>query len=277
MPALVDVAALLPIGLIVDRGYPGYELPIVDRAGLGAAAEIPPFLANYIAFMRAREKAGGKAARFKVGASDQFAPFDIRNLAANGVVWTGKGNETRALFPPLDSLSPADIPEENAWSAAIRLRLGQFGYFAAGDLTTNDFDGTLPWRNVETPAAQACGPVSVAVAAHHGMFDATSADVVRALKPRIWVVPSWHSAHPSMDTMERMFSTRLYPGPRDIFATGLTQANITVNRRLTDRFAGRAGHVVIRVEPGGARYRVAVTDNTDEGDRVTGLFGPFDS
>ncbi|MGH1557016.1 hypothetical protein ACRAWD_02820 [Caulobacter segnis] len=46
--------------------------------------------------------------------------------------------------------------------------------------------GTLPWRDVETPAAQAAGGSrgAVAVAAHHGMFDATGADVVRAVESR---------------------------------------------------------------------------------------------
>ncbi len=276
LTGIADVAAQLPIGLIVDRAYPGYDLPMVDRAGAGPAP-VAPFLANYIAFIRDRVAKGGRVERFHVGAADQFKPFDIRNLAANGQVWTGEGTKVRAVFPPMAKLRAADLPEENVWSAAIRLRMGRFGYFTAGDLTTNDFDGGLPWRNVETPAARACGPVSVAVAAHHGMFDATSADVVRALRPRTWIVPSWHSAHPSMDTMERMFSTRLYPGPRDLFATGVTAANLTVNRRLIERFASSAGHVVVRVEPGGARYWVMVTDNTDEADRIKAVFGPFDS
>jgi len=73
----------------------------------------------------------------------------------------------------------------------------------AGDLTSNTFDGATPWRDVETPAAQATGPVEVAVAPHHGMFDATGADAVRALRPRVWVILAWRAAHPNMATLER--------------------------------------------------------------------------
>jgi glyoxylase-like metal-dependent hydrolase (beta-lactamase superfamily II) len=272
-----DVAALLPIGLLVDRGYPDYAFP---RGGDA------PFARNYVAFVRERTRTGGRVERFRVGADDQFVlrrdpaafpAFDIRNLAANGEVWTGRGTETHHLFPPIEILAKDDIPDENACSAAIRLRYGAFAYFAAGDLTSNSFDGALPWRDVETPAAQVAGPVDVAVAAHHGMFDATGPVVVRALKPRAWIVQGWHAAHPSPDALERMFSQRLYPGPRDVFATGLSPANELAHKWLTDRLTAREGHVVVRVAPGGGSYRVVVTDNRDEADRVLSISGPWRS
>jgi beta-lactamase superfamily II metal-dependent hydrolase len=265
---LYDVAPLLRIGVLVDRAYPDYAYPTALDA---------PFAKAYVAFVRERVRTGGRAERFRVGSADQLKlpGADVRNLAANGEVWTGHGTETRRLFPSIDGLPKDDIPDENACSAALRLRYGAFGYFAAGDLTTNSFDGTLPWRDVETPAAQAAGQVDVAVAAHHGMFDATGADVVRALKPRAWIIPGWHVAHPSTDALERMLSPRLYPGPRDVFATGLSPANELAHKWLTDRLTSRGGHVVVRVAPGGASYRVVVTDNRDEGDRVMSRSGPW--
>ncbi|MET3667642.1 MBL fold metallo-hydrolase [Caulobacter sp. 1776] len=263
-----DVAASLPIGLLVDRGYPDYAYPKPWDA---------PFARNYVAFVRERIRAGGGVERFRVGAADQFALPDVelRNLAANGEVWTGRGTETRRLFPPIASLAKDDLPDENACSTAIRLRYGAFGYFAAGDLTSHDFYGALPWRDVETPAAEAAGPVDVAVAAHHGMFDATGAAVVRALRPRAWIIQGWHAAHPSTDALERMLSTRLYPGPRDVFAAGLSAANELAHKWLTDRLAARQGHLVVRVAPGGERYRIVVTDNRDEADRVLSIWGPW--
>lgn len=265
---LYDVAQALPIGKLVDRAWPDYAYPKPSDA---------PFLKAYIAFVRERIQAGGKVERFKVGAADQLTlpGAEIRNLAANGEVWTGRGTETRRLFPAIDTLTKDDVPDENACSAAIRLRYGAFGYFAAGDLTSQSFDGALPWRDVETPAAQAAGPVDVAVAAHHGMFDATGADVVRALKPRAWIIPAWHVAHPSSDVLERMLSQRLYPGPRDVFATGLSPANEMAHKWLTDRLAAREGHIVARVAPGGGSYRIVVTDNKDEADIVRSISGPL--
>lgn len=259
-----DVAALLPIGLLVDRAYPDYAFPRPWDT---------PFARNYVAFVRDRVRAGGRVARFRVGAADQLAlpGAEIRNLAANGEIWTGEGIETRRLFPSIDLLPAADVPDENACSAAIRLRYGAFGYFAAGDLTSHSFDGALPWRDVETPAAQAAGPVDVAVAAHHGMFDATGPEVVRALRPRAWIIQGWHAAHPSTDALERMLSPRLYPGPRDVFATGLSPANALAHQWLTDRMAARGGHIVVRVATEGGNYRVVVTDNRDEADRVLSI------
>jgi len=265
---LGDVAQALPIGKLVDRAFPDYAYPKPSDA---------PFMKAYAAFVRERIQAGGKVERFRVGAADQLTlpGAEVRNLAANGEVWTGRGSETRHLFPAIDMLAKEDIPDENACSAAIRLRYGAFGYFAAGDLTSNSFDGALPWRDVETPAAQAAGPVDVAIAAHHGMFDATGADVVRTLRPRAWIIPAWHAAHPSPDALERMLSQRLYPGPRDVFATGLSPANELAHKWLTDRLTARGGHVVVRVAPGGSSYRVVVTDNRDEGDRVLMARGPW--
>ena len=85
---------------------------------------------------------------------------------------------------------------------------------------------------------------------------------------RAWLIQGWHSAHPAMSTLKRLFSPRLYPGPREVFVTGLSPANELANQRLTDRMSSRSGHVIIRVAPGGGTYTVVVTDNTDEADRV---------
>lgn len=220
----------------------------------------------------------GSSLMIDAGASDTPPPasLDIRpNADRRPGEWIGR--YARRLFPPLETLAKDDLPDENACSAAIRLRYGAFGYFAAGDLTSQSFDGTLPWRDVETPTAQVAGPVDVAVAAHHGMFDATGADVARALKPRAWIIQGWHVAHPSPDALERMLSPRLYPGPRDVFATGLSPANALAHKWLTDRLASREGHVIIRVAPGGASYRVVITDHRDEADRVVAAWGSWAS
>ena len=52
---LYDVAAVLPIGLLVDRDYPDYAYPEPQHA---------PFAKAYIAFVRERVRAGGRVERF---------------------------------------------------------------------------------------------------------------------------------------------------------------------------------------------------------------------
>jgi hypothetical protein len=58
---------------------------------------------------------------------------------------------------------------------------------------------------------------------------------------------------------------------------GLSQANSLVNERLTKRLSSVSGHVIVRVSPGGGVYRVVVTDNSDELDRVVEVFGRYES
>ena len=69
--------------------------------------------------------------RFKPGSSTQivlrrdaaqYPAFEIRNIIANGEMWTGSGEATRQLFPALDTLAPADRPNENMCSLGFRLR-----------------------------------------------------------------------------------------------------------------------------------------------------------
>jgi hypothetical protein len=74
-----------------------------------------------------------------------------------------------------------------------------------------------------------------------------------------------------------MFSDRLYPGPRDIFATNMLDANRLVIGPLLDRLKSAQGHIVIRVEPGGATFRVIVLDDAAETYRVKTVHGPYQS
>lgn len=78
--------------------------------------------------------------------------------------------------------------------------------------------------------------------------------MVRTLRPRIWVISSWHIVNPDMLQLERMFSKRLYPGPRDVYATTVMPENLLANERLTKRLRSNDGHVVVRVMRGGSVF-----------------------
>lgn len=277
LTGVTDVAERMEIGTLVDRAWPDYDGPIPPTA---------PFLANYLAFVRARAAGGGRVERFGVGRDDQFggrpgsAPaqaFGVRNLAANGAVWSGEGTCSASRFPPADTLPPADLPNENMLSTAVLVHSGPFRYFTGGDLTSYTFDGAQPWRDVLGAAARVAGPVDVATADHHGMFDGLSAEVVRTLRPRAWVIPTWHIAHPDMLQLERMLSQRLYPGPREVYATDVMPANRLMNGRLMRQLRSVDGHVIVRVAPGGQSFTVVVTDPSDERDTIRSVDGPHRS
>jgi len=277
LTGVMDVDAQVPIGKLIDRGFPYYNYPAPIEA---------PFALNYLEYVNSRATRGQACERARVGSASQirlirqpgkYPDFAIRNLAANGEVWTGVENGTRHLFPALETLEKRNYPTENMCSIAIRLSYGKFHYFTGGDLPSDTEDGEEPWRDIETPVARASGPVDVAVANHHAYFDAVGPDFVRLLRPRVFVIPTWYVAHPSILPLRRMLSQRLYKGERDIFATNVMAANKLVNNQFMSKLKSLEGHVVVRVAPGGGEFRVIVCDNADDSDRVKAVFGPYRS
>lgn len=88
-------------------------------------------------------------------------------------------------------------------------------------------------------------------------------------------VPSWAPSHPAPDVLKRMVNSRLPPAERYLFATDLREAARIVIGQRANALAGPPGHIVVRVEPGGERYWVAVVSNTDERDVVLAVKGHF--
>jgi hypothetical protein len=146
-----DVAGIVPILRFVDHAWPDYTYPVPAEAD---------FQKNYRAFLQAQIRTGRRVERFRPGSNDQFAlqhksagypGFEIRNLIANGEVWTGKGEQTRKLFPELSTLKPAAYPAENPCFCAIRLSYGEFGYYTGGDLTNDTNYGRDPCPTPHLP------------------------------------------------------------------------------------------------------------------------------
>ena len=278
MNAMVDVAARVPIRRMFDRGWPDYGYPAPDHPELRS-----PAMLRYREFLA---KGTTTVERLHPGRHDQivlvkdarsYPQFEVRAVAANGEVWTGTGTETRPQFPSLDGVPREDGPTENMCSLALRLRYGAFDYFSGGDLPGNPRPGYPAWQDVETPVARAVGPVDVALLDHHGNRDSTNAFLVSTLRPRVWIIPVWSADHPGHDVLDRMYSTRLYPGPRDVFATNMLEANRLVIGPLLDRLLSAQGHIVVRVAPGGASYQVIILDDAVESYAVKAVQGPYAS
>jgi beta-lactamase superfamily II metal-dependent hydrolase len=271
---LTDVAEVIKIDTIIDRNYPDYNYPVPHTDAQDK---------NYQAFGKSFLQRGGKIERIVPGSAgqikltqnaNQFPTFSVRNLAANGEVWTGAGEETRKHFPPLSSLSPKDYPTENKCSLAIRLAYGKFRYFSAGDMDHEIEYGHLPWGDIEAIVARASGPVDIAVADHHGWADACGPDWVRALRAKVYVINAWDSAHPTIVSLSNMLSTELYPGARMVFATAMKPENVIATRRIAE-LASQNGHVIFRVAAGGDSYEIFVRDSSREFGKIVAHFGPF--
>jgi hypothetical protein len=275
LTGLMDVDARIRIAKLIDRGFPEYDYP---------AAQQGPVAMNYLAYVRARQRMGEACERFQPGRADQirlvrgpgrYSDFKMRNLAANGEVWTGSGQYTRRCFPDLRHLIKENFPTENTCSAAIRISYGAFDYYTGGDLTCDTEETGEPWRDVETEVARAAGRVAVAVANHHAYFDAVGPNFVRLLRPRVFIAPAWYVAHPSIQPLRRMLSQQLYKGDRDVYATNVMAANRIVNNQYISKVKSLEGRIIVRVPSGGREFRVVICDNEDDSNRVKAVFGPY--
>jgi hypothetical protein len=270
-----DVAEAIHVNEMLDRGWPDYAYPTSPK---------DPTSLNYIALARSMAKRGTIMQRARAGSLEQLAlrhdasgypNFNTRILSVNGDVWTGFGEGAKPMFPPPGKLSDTLLPSENMCCVSLRIQYGAFRYYSGGDLTCETEYGRLPWRDIETPVANSAGPVSVAVANHHGYFDACGPAMVRALRPRAWVLPTWHVSHPAMNVMANIFSAELYPGDRSVFAVGMTQEALLTTERFSSCLSSSEGHVVIRVPPSGHEFTVHVVNARDELGVLIKSFGPF--
>ena len=276
LTGVTRVAEDLKIGKLLDRGFPTYNDTVqVDY----------PHMKNYLAFVKCQtEKHGLTIERFLPGRNDQvvlcrepkkYPQFELRNVAANGEIWTGQGTATEHRMPSLDTIPRKQWPDENVFSIAFRLRYGNFRFFSGGDLP-----GIRPkqpaWYDMETPVAKVVGPVDAAILDHHGYLDSMNEFFVSTLRARVWTISVWDRHHPTPGVWERLQSEKLYPGPRDVFATDV---HPEAREAIPDisRIASDHGHIVLRVSPGGGEYRVVIVDDTSESHRVTKVFGPFKS
>lgn len=277
LTGITDVGERARIGKMLDRGWPDYDFPrpLTDA-----------MMQNYRAFLKWQvEHNGMEVERLQPGRNDQIvltrAPteypnFEVRNIAANGEIWTGVGTETRSRFPRgWEQLPDADQPTENMCSMAIRVSYGPFDYYTGGDMPGIPDEGAPSWHDIETPVAQAVGPVEVALLNHHGYLDSTNAFFVSALRPRTIIIPVRDATHPGSRVVRRLYSTRLYPGPRGVFATNLIAASRAVIGPLYDNFKSTQGHILVRVAPGGKEYRVIILDDTAETYKVIAVHGPY--
>ena len=279
LSGITQIAEQMPITRLLDRSWPHYRQPDVPANAT---------MANYQRFIDWQvQHRGLQMRRFEAGRHDQirllhapkdYPQFELRNLYANGYLWTGEGNGFRSVMPHAQERGALSL-DENKLSAAFRLRYGAFDYFSGGDLSSIDEHVMIDppaWLDVETPVAKASGPVDVLKANHHGSWDANGIAFLAALQPRVLVVTPRADGHPAVNTYRRMTSQRVWPGPRDIFLTHLSSATATTTYGVAEAGTPQ-GHIVVRVAPGGERYRVFVLDDRDERRTVKAIFGPYSS
>ncbi len=280
LTGITEVAEYIPIRRLLDRGWPDYSYPRPMTAD--------SMVANYRRFLAWQGTHNQMTVeQFQAGRSSQIRllnqpgryqnQFEVRNIAVNGDLWTGQGEQTRRLFPVLDSIPAAQLPTENGCSIALRVRYGQFDYFSAGDIPGILRFGEPAWYDLETPIARVMEPVDVQLLDHHGYEDSENGNLLAQLRPRVLVIPAWDASHPARSVLERIYSEDSYTGARDVFATQLLPQTAANLGELARGLKSMGGHVVVRVLPGGQSYFVLIVDDSDESMRVKAVHGPYRS
>ena len=286
LTGITEVGTLIPIKKLIDRGS-SYPLDLKD-AKVQAKAQFVndkfkmiPTLKEYWKFIEFQNKKNGLAHEtLKAGELNQiklintpsdFPEFKVQNIAVNGDIWTGEKNNVFHLF------KMGDYPGENPLSTCFKISYGEFDYFTGGDIYGVDGFGTSDINSIESNIAPVIGPVDVATLNHHGNRNSQNSFYVRTIRPRVWVQQNWTADQPGDDVLRRILSKKLYPGDRAIFSTTMLQANKDVIGGNLNSYKSQNGHIVVRVEKGGASYEIYILNDKNKNREVIAKFGPYES
>jgi|SaaInlV_200m_DNA_2_1039689.scaffolds.fasta_scaffold18234_2 beta-lactamase superfamily II metal-dependent hydrolase len=273
LSGLTEVAEYLPFKKMVDRDWPTYQYPTPQK---GKTFE------NYKNFIDWNiGNSGMKMERFQPGSNSQFSllfqpekypGFEVRNIIANGEIWTGKKNKTKMLFPENAKI------DENKSSSGIKISYGDFDYFNGGDINGRITMNTPKWRDVETPVGKVLGPIEVCEVNHHAWVDAMNESFVASTQAQVFILQVWNVSHINLSTLRTMSSKELYPEERLIIPTTIPEISRTyLGESRVRQLSGDGGHAVIKVKPGGEEFSVFLLKTEDESMQVKSVFGPFES
>ena len=262
-----ELDSLLHIEKIVDRGY---DYPTPEQALSMNRWTLP----DYLKTMESRAERGLGYEKFVVGSDTQFAllhelreDFKIRNIYANGHLWTGDGLRDIVIGEGDEYEENLKAMNENRLSCTINISYGDFDYHSGGDIQGSSANSTRPWRNVEKFVGEFIGETDVVLANHHAYSDAMYEPFLKAVTPQVCILPVWDYYHPQPSTLYSMLRGGIdeeHPAARDsvsyVFSAGIVGSN---RERLASdgQLIMPDGHVVVRVYEGGDRFQVFVLND----------------
>lgn len=249
----------MEIGTYVDRDYPDYDFPSREQV-----MKATNMMEDYFKFLEYKKSQGTVCEKLDVGSNRQFVlkhdpkafkgRFEVRNLVGNAEVWTGRGNGKKKMYSGDTSLF-----DENMNSCGVLVRYGDFTYYNCGDLAGGNIRNFKSQeRYQESYVADVVGKVTVLKNDHHGWKESTNAKLLAAARPQTFLIMGSHKQHPYRATMQRMTDPLVYAGARDYYIT-TESSRANLGEELWQNFKP-AGHIVVRVQPGGKAYEVFVLD-----------------
>lgn len=236
MSGVSHLGNLITIDKIVDRDAPDYDFPypgVLDITRAGILDNLKAFVADK----------GITLEGFDVGSTTQFAQrynprsdFRIVNRYASG-----------KLFRDGKVISLGNDPEvfeENNCSCTIDIEYGNFRYHISGDI----------FGEIEKAVGEAEGKLTGMLANHHSYTGAMTKEYLASTLPEIITVPSWDFYHPQPEELHNMLTSS---GNCRVYTTGIVGSNLERLGEDGQKMAGH-GHIIVRVSPGGKKYKVYV-------------------
>ena len=279
MNGMTEVGAEIPVARILDRGT-RTNRKASDMIDAGGHTNFD----KYVTW--AKSQNATMYEHFEAGRNDQiklthnpskYGTFEVRNVAANGDVWTGAGTTAISQMPAADELmswgadKEAALPYENTLSTCMLIKYGSFDYFCGGDIQYNG-RSSYGYKDIEAPISKIVKQVEVMKASHHGTSNTNSKEILAALKPDAIVINVWRNVQPNEDTVKRMYNAN---SNCNIFTTNLTDDNKIVLKDYLSKFKATQGHIVVRVQPGGRNYYIYVLGDDDMKRTVKKIHGPY--
>lgn len=116
------------------------------------------------------------------------------------------------------------------------------------------------------------GKVNVCKTNHHSYKDAMTREFVKKVAAQVYISCVWDKGHIQDSNMQWMGSRELYPGDRIVcpnFIPEMPKRTWSDAKWWSD--IAPAGHVVIKVAPGGDSYKVYHLEAMDESMRVNSV------
>lgn len=248
-----------------------HQAPKTGLYTFGGERKTMDFALNFLE--HAHKTYGLKHDFLKVGACGQIAlkhdddgkyagRFSIRNICANAVIWNGEKD--------MESVDLGDVStkgmkrpwlSQNILSAAMRIDYGPFSFFTGGDVSQSMTDMRGAKFNYEELVGRRTGHVTVCKTNHHAFFDSMSQGFVDAVKAKVYVNNVWFPSHANTITTSRMAEA----GGMVFHTYKCEDFCKNMAGQPWEHMVGRAnGHVVVRVAPGGTRFKVFVLSAADE-------------
>lgn len=253
---ITELAEYEKFGTLVDRGYPTYDFPSVEKVEKQCT-----MMKDYKKFVALKVRSGMRAERFKTGTHKQFRThsgkwdFDVWNVASNLKVTAG-GRKVKDMHTKGDDPLRFD---ENMFSSVMLFRYGAFKYYSGGDLPGGNLPALKFDRDFESLVAPVVGRCNVVKADHHGYRDSMNPYFLWTTAPDVIVVDAAEASHPRAETVQRV-TDPLGRGKRLLYTTS-EAGRAKMGEELWCGISG-TGHIVIRVFPRGDRYKLYVLDAT---------------